>query len=94
MTFNPTDKQQKAFSKVAKAIKSAQKEGLRFYAKSDSLVAYTKEADSYNNEVDFRDTLGNAYSQIPCISETGLIIDSGADDYPEFRTQEDEDKYS
>lgn len=29
-----------------------------------------------------------------CISETGLIKDSGADDYPQFMSSSDEEKYS
>jgi hypothetical protein len=94
MKFTPNKEQIAAFKKVKNAIKEAQKKGLVFYGKSGNLVAYTKQADEYNNEVDFCDTLGNGFSQIECISETGLIVDSGADDYPEYRSQADEDRYS
>ena len=94
MKFSPNKKQDLAFKKVAKAIKDAQKTGLVFYAKSDCLVAYTKQADKYNSEVDFRYTLGTGFSQVSCISQTGLIIDSGADDYPSYRTRADEDCHS
>jgi len=43
-THVPTDIQEKAFKKVVDAMKEAKKKGLRFYGKSDVLVAYTKEA--------------------------------------------------
>jgi hypothetical protein len=94
MNFSPNEEQIIAYKKVKKAIKEAQKKGLVFYGKSGSLVAYTKEADKYNDEVDFSQTLGTGFSQIDCISEKGLIVDSGADDYPCYRSQADEDRYS
>lgn len=94
MKFPPNKGQIKAYEKVKKAIKEAQKKGLVFYGKSGNLVAYTKQADDYNNEVDYGKTLATGFSQIECISESGLIIDSGADDYPSYRSQADQDKYS
>jgi len=94
MEFSPNKEQILAFKKVEKAIKDAQKKGLVFYGKSGNLVAYTKQADNYNNEVDFSRTLGTGFGQIPNISKSGLIVDSGADDYPCYRTQADEDMYS
>lgn len=94
MEFSPNKEQILAYKKVFKAIKEAQKKGLVFYGKSGNLVAYTKQADKYNNEVDFSETLGTGFSQIDCISESGLITDSGADDYPCYRSQSDEDMYS
>lgn len=92
--FSPNKKQREAFERVERAIIAAKKTGLVFYAKSDSLVAYNKAADVYNNQVEFQKTVGTGYSQIECITEFGLINDSGADDYPCYRTEEDEKKYS
>jgi hypothetical protein len=94
MDFNPNQKQKEAFKKVEKAIKDAKKSGLVFYGKSACLVAYTKQADKYIDENGFENCFGNMCSQIPCISENGLINDSGADDYPQFMTKSDEERYS
>lgn len=93
MKFTPTLEQEKAYKKVASAIKNAQKSGLVFYGKSGSLVAYTKQADEYI-EKDFEGSLASGRNQIACISETGLISDSGADDYGCYRTERDEERYS
>lgn len=93
MNFTPTLKQEKAFKKVEIAIKKAQKLGLVFYGKSESLVAYTKQADRYIEE-DFDNSLGTGFNQIESISQTGLISDSGADDYACYRTKHDEEMYS
>lgn len=82
MSFEPTKEQRKAFKKVADAIKLAQKAGLVFYGKSDSLVAYTVEANDYIENYGFERCLNNGNKQIEHISQTGLINDSGADDYP------------
>lgn len=91
--FNITDEQNKAFKAVARAIKKAQKTGLVFYGKSGSLVAYTKDAADYSDS-DFESCFGfGTGSQIDCISETGLIRDSGADDYPNYKTEADEKLY-
>ena len=94
MNFSPSKEQETAFKKVAKAIKDAQKIGLVFYGKSGSLVAYTKQADKYNNEVDFQETLGTGLNEVDFISQTGLISDSGADDYACYRSVFDQNKYS
>ena len=93
MSFTPTLEQEKAFKKVETAIKKAQKLGLVFYGKSGDLVAYTKQADKYIEE-DFDNSLGTGLSQVDCISKTGLISDSGADDYACYRTKFDEEMYS
>jgi hypothetical protein len=92
--FNPTSKQQQAFKRVERAIKDAKKEGLIFYGKSQSLVAYTKEADDYIRTNGFEKCFGTNAGQIPCISKLDLINDSGADDYPQFLTKSDEEYYS
>ena len=73
--------------------KTKQKKGLVFYGKSGNLVAYTKQADDYNNKVDFSETLGTGFREIECISKAGLIVDSGADDYPNYRSAEDQEIY-
>jgi len=92
--FNITDEQKKAFKVVEIAIKKAQKTGLVFYGKSGSLVAYTKDAANYTDE-NFESCFGfGTGHQIDCISKTGLIRDSGADDYPNYRTKADEELYS
>ncbi|MBC7750068.1 MAG: hypothetical protein H7Z76_16105 [Methylotenera sp.] len=93
MKFSPTKVQEDAFKKVEKAIKEAKKKGLVFYGKSGSLVAYTKQADKYIEE-DFKSSLSGQGNQVECISKTGLINDSGADDYGSYRTKSDEEKYS
>lgn len=87
-SFSPTEEQKLAYKKVAKAIKEAKRKGLVFYGKSGSLVAYTKQADAYVESIGFEKCLGG-YGQIDCISETGLIKDSGADDYPSYQSLED-----
>jgi hypothetical protein len=91
--FKITNEQNKAFKSVERAIKKAQKSGLIFYGKSGSLVAYTKDAADYADE-DFEKCFGyGTGTQIDCISETGLIRDSGGDDYPNFITEDDEELY-
>jgi len=94
MNFNPNQKQIDAFKKVEKSIKDAKKLGLVFYGKSGNLVAYTKQADNYVDEKGFLNCFGTLCSQIPCISISGLIKDSGADDYPQFITKSDEEQFS
>lgn len=94
ISFSPNEEQIKAYKKVKKAIKEAQKKGLIFYGKSDSLVAYTKQADDYINNVGIEKSLATGFSQIPCISESGLIADSGADDFNCFISKADENMYS
>lgn len=93
MKFSLTLKQEEAFKKVEKAIKDAKKLGLVFYAKSEKLVAYTKQANDYIEE-DFESSLRGKGNQVECISKSGLINDSGADDYGCYRTEADEEKYS
>ena len=92
-TFKITEEQRKAFNSVARAIKKAQKTGLVFFSKSSDLVAYTEAASDYVDQ-DFEACFCTRNSQIESISRSGLIRDSGADDYPEYRTYEDELKYS
>ena len=94
MKFTPNEKQEKAFEKVAKAIKDAQKTGLVFYGKSGQLVAYTKQADEYVESNGFLNCFGTKQGQIPNISKSELIKDSGADDYPQFMSAADEYKFS
>lgn len=92
-TFEPTEKQKKAFKAVIAAIKRANKSGLVFYGKSDYLVAYKKNADEYIDEVDFSDGLATGFSEIEHLSARALS-DSGADDYSCYRSYEDQEKYS
>lgn len=94
MNFTPTQEQEKAFKRVENAIKNAQKLGLVFYGKSGNLVAYRKEADDYVDNYGFDNCLGNGYPQIPNISVSGLIKDSGADDYPSFISESDKEEFS
>ena len=92
--FTITDEQIKAFKGIERAIKKAQKTGLVLYGKSGSLVAYTEDAANYADS-DFKSCFGYGTGHaIDCISEAGLIRDSGGDDYPNYRTKEDERKYS
>lgn len=91
--MNPTTDQKKAFTKVANAIKAAKKAGLIFYGKSGDLVAYTKEAEDYVESHGFLKCLRSTHGEIPNISVSGLINDSGADDYPHFISKADEIKY-
>jgi len=92
--FTPTPAQEKAFKEVAKAFKKAKKTGLVFYGKSSSLVAYKKNADDYVAELDFQESLGTGFAQIDCLSVLGCLADCGADDYPDYRTYEDQENFS
>lgn len=94
-THVPTAAQKKAFDKVVKAFQMAKKSGLVFYAKSQNIVAYTKEADNYiENEHGFENCLRGEGYQIPYISKSFLINDSGADDYASYITKDDELKFN
>lgn len=92
--FTPTKKQEEAFKEVAKSIKKAKRLGLVFYGKSGSLVAYKANADEYLDEEDLESNLGTGFDQVECISQHGLICDSGADDYGCYRSGEDQEKYN
>ncbi|MGL5690400.1 MAG: hypothetical protein ACRDD8_06200 [Bacteroidales bacterium] len=93
--FDINADQMKAIESVKRAMKKAKSLGLVFYGKSESLVAYTKEADNYVRQ-EFK-TIGDSdatgFSEIPYVSLGGCILDSGADDYPCFRNQHDNDMY-
>lgn len=91
--FNSTPEQERVFKSLIRVFKKAKKQGLVFYAKSDSLVAYTKDADDYIEE-DFEGSLGTRFSPVPYLSSSNCISDSGADDYGNFRSLEDQEKYS
>jgi predicted MarR family transcription regulator len=89
--FKINKEQTKAFKSVERAVKKVQKAGLIFYGKSGNLVAYTKDASDYADQ-DFESCFGYGTGrQIDCISEAGLIRDSGGDDYPSFITEADEE---
>ncbi len=87
----PNKKQELAFKEVIKAIKAAQKLGLRFYGKQYELVAYTKEANDYAESFDFQELLRGCNSTIPYLSSS-ILQDSGADDYAQYKSQLDEDE--
>lgn len=88
------EKQRKAFDKVISAIKAANKTGLVIYAKSQSLVAYTKQADHYvEEEHGFENCLRGRGYQIPNLSQS-ILADSGADDFPCYITMEDNNKFN
>ena len=90
----PNERQKKAFAQVIKAIERAKKAGLVFYAKSNALVAYTKNADDYANQWDFSTLLSRAEGRtIPFLGEN-ILTDSGADDYVGYMTKEDQKKYN
>jgi len=94
MKHQANKKQEEAFKEVVNSFKKARKLGLVFYAKSDTLVAYTKQADSYISEIDFHKACGFEFSQVPNLGSLECITDSGADDYGTYRSEEDEFKYS
>lgn len=87
--FQPTPQQERAFRSVITAIKRAQKQGLRFYGKSDSLVAYTSQAADYAVHHDYS-TRG--YTQIECLVAS-VLQDSGADDYPKYISAADYNEF-
>lgn len=89
----PTQKQEQAFNNVVKAFQEAKKAGLVFYGKSGSLVAYKKSADNYIDEEDFHKSTCNPFGTVPHLSSHKCIVDSGADDYGKYRTEEDEYKF-
>lgn len=89
MSHIPTIEQEKAFKSAINALKKCKKLGLVIYAKQYDLVAYTKEADDYAEEFGFEKALTGEGSQMPCLSAT-ILADSGADDYPVYRTKEDQ----
>lgn len=93
MTHYANKKQEEAFKEVVKAFQKARKLGLVFYGKSDTLIAYTKQADNYIDQVPFHQACATGYSSLPCLTALKCISDSGADDYGSYRSQEDEDKY-
>jgi len=90
---NPTHEQEKAFKKVESAMKNAKKTGLRFYGKSDVLIAYTEEAANYQN-IDFNACLSGDGSTIPYLSARNVLDDSGADDYACYLSLEHQEKYN
>lgn len=78
-----------AFNKVIKAIQAAKKTGLVFYAKQWNIVAYTKEADNYiENIIGFERSLRGGNGQVHNLS-SNILADSGADDYGSYATTED-----
>lgn len=88
------DAQRKAFDKLVKAFKEAKKSGLVIYAKSEKIVAYTKQADNYiENEHGFEKSLRGQGYQVPNLN-ANLLADSGADDYGCYMTIEDNHKYN
>jgi hypothetical protein len=89
----PTEEQEKAFKSVIRAINKAKKTGLVFYSKQWSLVAYRKEANDYAQQFDFEKLFGKSSATIEFLSES-VLFDSGADDYPQYFTKEDEEKYT
>ena len=87
-------KQELAFNSLIKAFKEAKKTGLVIYAKSEKLVAYTKQADDYvKNEHGFEKCLSSYGGQIPYLS-CSLLADSGADDYPSYIDKADAEKFN
>ena len=93
MSHTPTKEQEKAFKSAINALKKCKKLGLVIYAKQYDLVAYTKEADDYAEEFGFEEALRGEGSQMPCIS-TNILADSGADDYPVYRTKSDQEMFN
>lgn len=93
MTHIPTKEQEKAFKSAINALKKCKELGLVIYAKQYDLVAYTKEADDYAEEFGFEKALKGKGSQMPCISTT-VLSDSGADDYPVYRTKFDQEFFN
>lgn len=88
------DKQRKAFDALIKAFKACNKAGLVIYAKSEKLVAYTKQADNYIEvEHGFEKCLRSYCGQVPCLT-SNILADSGADDYASYVSEEDHDKYN
>jgi len=91
--FTPTEKQEQAFKDVVKAFKKAKRLGLVFYGKSDSLVAYKKNADEYI-ESNFEASLRGGGNQVQKLQARGCLNDCGADDYGRYLTIEDQEYYS
>lgn len=93
--FDMNKAQRSALQSVKRAFQKAQAAGIVFYAKSDSLVAYTKECDKYSDEEfsTFEKSLASGAPQLPYVSMGGIIVDSGADDYPCFKNNEDYQDY-
>jgi hypothetical protein len=89
MSHIPTIEQEKAFKSAINALKKCKKLGLVIYAKQYALVAYTKEADDYAEEFGFIKALMGDGSQMPHLY-ANILADSGADDYPVYRTREDQ----
>lgn len=87
-------KQRKAFDTLIKAFKACNKAGLVIYAKSENIVAYTKQADHYIEvEHGFEKCLRGMGNQIPCLIAR-LLADAGADDHPSYVSMEDDKKYN
>lgn len=80
--FELTTEQKKAFNKVVKAIKEANKAGISFYAKSDSLCAYQSEAMKHAAPLHSMGIKDYA-NPIPYVG-ANVLAGSGADDTEHF----------
>ena len=89
---NPNKEQIKAFKKVIEAIEEAKEKGLVFYGLQYNLVAYTEESDKYVKADLLKSLYKKGFASVPYLSSK-VLADSGADDYPHYRTLEDEQKY-
>lgn len=92
MSHIPNKKQEEAFKEAVKAIKKCKRLGLRVYGKQNSLVAYTKDADDYISDNDLM-AQRKFCGEIPHLANT-CLQDSGADDYPNYATYEDQEKHN
>lgn len=89
MKHTANKKQTEAFEALVKAFKRCKNTGLVLYAKSEFVVAYTKQADEYvEKKHGFETCLASCNGQIPCLS-ANVLADSGADDYASYVSEED-----
>lgn len=80
--FTLTPEQKRAFNKVVKAIKDANKVGISFYAKSDTLCAYQEKAMEHAAPLH---SIGRIDYTNPIPHESASVLaDSGADDTEYF----------
>jgi hypothetical protein len=83
--FNLTDKQINACKEIKKAIKNAQKLGLKIMAKSDTLMAYQRKPYDLGLVAELHRTAEFDYNNdVPCTSIC-IIDGSGADDMEWFK---------
>lgn len=94
MKHTANKKQEEAFEALKKAFSKCKKNGLVIYAKCGNIVAYTKQADNYvENEHGFETCLSSCNGSIPYLS-ANVLADSGADDYPNYVSEEDSIKFN